>query len=238
MAKEKAPAMPFYIREYWGDLNVQAMTWEQRGIYDHLIFCCWTEGSIPADTEELAGILKVSLKDFQRVWPRIGKCFAAQGDRLIQGKVEEIRNAKDGYSKSQSEAGKNGADKRWGRHKSAKSSPQEHEQSGTGKPVAERVADGMAKNSFPTSDLRLPISEAAAAASETGWPLFAAAVRERFPVASESLINKIAEAAIAEFPPITDDNLVSAVLAATMPKQHSPALYLTTIPEVIRSWKP
>lgn len=96
-----------------------------------------------------------------------------------------------------------------------------------------RVADNK-QQPKPLEVAALP----ADAAAETGWPLFAAEVRERFPTAGDSLINKIAESAIAEFPPVTDENLVCAVRAATVAKQQSAALYLTTIPEVIRSWKP
>lgn len=88
----------------------------------------------------------------------------------------------------------------------------------------------------PSTSSSSSTSVAAAAAAEFGWPLFAAAVRDRFPETPQGLIDQIAEEAIRVYPALTDDNLVSAVLAATKPKQYSAALYKNTIPEVIRTW--
>lgn len=87
--------------------------------------------------------------------------------------------------------------------------------------------------------------QAAAAASEseptieeTGWPLFTEAIRGKFPTTDDHLIRKIVEETVRIFPPVTDEHLVSAFMAASESdrKQYSPALYVQTIPRVIKSW--
>lgn len=80
-------------------------------------------------------------------------------------------------------------------------------------------------------------TETTTSAASDGWPKFAESLRERYPTCDDHLIRKIAEESIRVFSAVTDDNLVSALAAAsTNSKQYSPALYVQTIPQVIRSW--
>lgn len=238
--------MPFYYREFWSDLNVQSMTWEQRGIYHHLLGCCWMEGSIPSEPDDLSSILRVDRKHFDKIWPRILKCFTSQDGRLIQRKVEKIRKAKEDYAEERSKSGRRGAEVR---HNLATRDPSCNDGSAIAQPStrsSSAINQPLAKNSLPTSDFRLPTSEAAATAvaadsvsiDDTGWPKFTEAIRSKFPTTDDRLIRKIVEETVRVYPPVTDDNLVSAFMAASESdrKQYSPALYVQTIPRVIKSW--
>src|ERR1039457_5240199 len=98
MAKERAPHMPFYGREFYGDENVLVMTLEQEGAYLRLLWNCWQEGSIPEDTTKLAAMCKnAPVKRFEReIWPTLGCLFVARhGGRLVHQKVELLRAKKE-----------------------------------------------------------------------------------------------------------------------------------------------
>ena len=114
--KEKAPYMPFYGRDFYGDLNVMAMNAEQRGVYLHLIWLCWQEGAIPSDVATLAAVTGgFPVAYFQeQVWPKLCDLFKTQEDgKLIHLKVEAIRDGNEAFRKKRSEAGKAGNKVRW-----------------------------------------------------------------------------------------------------------------------------
>jgi hypothetical protein len=77
----------------------------------------------------------------------------------------------------------------------------------------------------------------AAAAVVSNFPQFAAAARSIFPV-DDDLLARIIAAAQAEWAPINDVDLEELVLRGVVRRdQRSPALWLKTIPDAIRSWK-
>ena len=93
MAPEKSPAFQFYPKDYLTDPRVRAMTFEQRGLYWEAIGICWLEGSLPSDLGELAAILGCPKRRLEVVWPRIGLCFEAHGDRLTHKRLDKERSA-------------------------------------------------------------------------------------------------------------------------------------------------
>jgi uncharacterized protein YdaU (DUF1376 family) len=125
MAKEKAPHMPWYGRDFYGDENVLVMNLEQEGAYLRLLWNCWQEGSIPEDTAKLAAICKnVPIRRFEReIWPTLRGLFVAGGGRLVHRKVELIRAGKEAFQKKCSDAGKIGNERRWGKNRVPDSDP-------------------------------------------------------------------------------------------------------------------
>jgi len=122
--KEKAPHMPWYGREFYSDENVQVMTLEQEAAYLRFQWNCWQEGSIPNDVTELAAICKnTPLRRFKDViWPRLAGHFAEMPDnRLVHTGVETLRAAKNRYREESVEAGKRGAEVRWGSQRTTSS---------------------------------------------------------------------------------------------------------------------
>lgn len=117
MAKEKAPALPWYGREFYADENVLVMTLEQEGAYFRMLWNCWQEGSIPTDTAKLAALCKnTPVKKFERdIWPALSALFSHGGGRLVHRKVEELRNAKEARRVACSKGGKLGNEMRWGK---------------------------------------------------------------------------------------------------------------------------
>jgi uncharacterized protein YdaU (DUF1376 family) len=154
--KERAPYMPWYGREFYADENVQVMTLEQEGAYQRLLWNCWQEGSLPADTLKLAAICKnIPLRKFERmIWPALAGCFSKTADgRLLNPKVESIRQAKETFRSKCSEAGKRGNLKRWGPDQVPDENPIETRSIGESGCDREPIASDFR---FPTSDYRLP----------------------------------------------------------------------------------
>ena len=115
MAKEKAPAMQFYGREFYQDENVIVMTLEQEAAYMRLLWNCWQEGSIPGEPTKLAALCKnYNPAKFARViWPTLRACFIDASDgRLIHPKVEQLRDERRNYLDGCSVGGKHSAELR------------------------------------------------------------------------------------------------------------------------------
>lgn len=86
-------------------LNVQAMNWEERGIYLELIMDCWREGSVayPPLRE-----LRMTANEWERVWPALEPCFAQSNGRLYQRRVDRDRPAAMNYLQTQQRHGLRG----------------------------------------------------------------------------------------------------------------------------------
>lgn len=91
MAHRASPAFQFYARDYLADLHVQAMTFEERGMYWHLCCLYWLEDGLPDEPGYLAKVLKLSRRKFDRVWKYISPCFEIYDGRLHHKRLEEER---------------------------------------------------------------------------------------------------------------------------------------------------
>jgi len=108
----KAPAFQLYA----SDIYMDTVEWtiDEVGIYNRLLHCQWVNGSIPSDITRLARIAGCGTKRFQIGWGIIQFKFVPVGNGRLQNKrLEQTREEQDNYRKSQSEAGKRGAKKRW-----------------------------------------------------------------------------------------------------------------------------
>lgn len=119
MAKDKAPAYQWYPKDARTDERFVLMSYEQQGIFRALLDHQWLEGSIPADVEALARLLKMSRAAFVRLWPAIEPCFSGvsgQHDRMINGRLERQRRDQEAFAESAASRGAKGAAKRWLKH--------------------------------------------------------------------------------------------------------------------------
>ena len=92
--RENPDWFPFYPLHFIGNLNVQAMTYEQMGAYVWLLCVEWVNGSIPADIGALARILKRTTAEMEILWQGIAPCFTPDPDdpsRMINTRLEEER---------------------------------------------------------------------------------------------------------------------------------------------------
>lgn len=91
----RAPWMPFYGRDFYADVHVRAMTWEERGVYQFLLWVAWDEGAIPADTKKLARICELPARRFTKVWEAIGDRWQphqARAGWLVNRRQEQVRS--------------------------------------------------------------------------------------------------------------------------------------------------
>ncbi len=110
--------MPWYGREFYSDENVLVLSLEQEGSYFRLLWNCWQEGSLPADTAKLAAICKnTPVRRFEgEIWPALRNLFVVHDDgRLIHPKVEALRTAKEQLRAKWCEGARLANGKRWGR---------------------------------------------------------------------------------------------------------------------------
>jgi uncharacterized protein YdaU (DUF1376 family) len=114
MAKESRPAMPFYGKDFYGDVNVVLMTIAEQGMYLKMIWYCWSEGSVPDDPERLSRLFQVDRATFEKEsFSKLRACFEAADGRLVHRKIERIRAELDEFRNKKKRAGKKGAEKRW-----------------------------------------------------------------------------------------------------------------------------
>ena len=96
----KPPAFQFYPADWLADLQVRAMTYEERGVYIDLLAFCWREGSIPMTLPELARLLHSPEDQVAIWWERIGPRFNPDGTHR---RLDVERRKQRGFSRLQSE---------------------------------------------------------------------------------------------------------------------------------------
>jgi uncharacterized protein YdaU (DUF1376 family) len=117
MAHEPSPAFQFYPRDYLSDAKVRAMSYKERGMYWELCSLLWLERALPVHPPTLSRILGVTLAEFRKAWPALEPCFRMVDDKSLEHPRLEIERRKQTrHTAEQSEAGKKGAAKRWGKH--------------------------------------------------------------------------------------------------------------------------
>lgn len=107
--QEKAPAFQFYPRDYLSDARVLAMSYEERGVYMHLLCVCWNEhGELPADVGALARIVGWQRARFDKAWRAIEPCFERRGESYHHPRLDKEREKQEARRLAMSENGKRG----------------------------------------------------------------------------------------------------------------------------------
>jgi uncharacterized protein YdaU (DUF1376 family) len=96
--REGLPFFSLWVEDFlFGTRNFTA---EERGIYMALICGQWKQGSLPNDMAELADIAGVTLKRFEKLWPRrIARKFQLVNDRwynvrAVRTKIDALKRVK------------------------------------------------------------------------------------------------------------------------------------------------
>lgn len=116
MATDKAPAFQFYPKDFMTDENVLLMSNTEIGVYIRLLCSCWLEGTLPLDTDSLARMAHMPLKQFTKFWENspVKRCFRVGEDgRLHHKRLDEEREKQATHRQRQSDKGIKGAAKRW-----------------------------------------------------------------------------------------------------------------------------
>lgn len=106
------PAFQLYAADFY--MDTEEWTVEEIGIYTRLLFYEWVNNDLPTDYTRLARIAGCSLKRFQKGFCQVQSKFSQNGKgRLVNRKLEEIREKQWKYREEQARKGKKGAEKRW-----------------------------------------------------------------------------------------------------------------------------
>lgn len=124
MAKSKISYVSLDAAEFLSDVDYQAMTAEERGVYCTLIFYLYANGgSIECDKDGknialLCGCYKTG-NDWLNIWEKVRKKFLYKNCRLYHKRVsKELKKAKD-LMQVRRKAGLKGAEKKWQSHSRA-----------------------------------------------------------------------------------------------------------------------
>lgn len=128
MAKKLDAWMPLYIGDYLAD--TARLTTEQHGAYLLLLMDYWRNGPPPDDEDVLASITKLTVVQWRKHAPAIGRLFTSTDGTWVQKRAESERQKASGIGGKRRESGKAGAAKRWGKP--------------GGEPMANGMANGMA----------------------------------------------------------------------------------------------
>lgn len=112
MAKQKSPAYQWYPKDILADQDVVAMSFEEEGVYRHLLDVAWLEDGLPNDPDAIFLLAKKckTRAVFDRIWARISKKFrVGRGQKLRNRRQESERDKQRKRSKERKLA----ADHRW-----------------------------------------------------------------------------------------------------------------------------
>jgi uncharacterized protein YdaU (DUF1376 family) len=70
----KSPAFQFYPQDFLADINVAAMSMEERGCYITLLSHCWIEGCLKGGSRVLQALCNKP-SNWKEIWDNISGCF-------------------------------------------------------------------------------------------------------------------------------------------------------------------
>lgn len=112
------PPLPGFVCRASDELMDEAfrrMNLAERGLFHSLRLLCWCNGSAPADLGNLAKMLGVERSDVKRAYSTLVRtAFSVEGDRLMSAEMERERVQAAKRSRAFSDAGKRGAEVRYG----------------------------------------------------------------------------------------------------------------------------
>ena len=127
MSHAKVGAYLWYPRDFAADEHVVMMTLAQEGAYRRLLDHQWLHGSIPAALADLAKLCKgQSVPAMRKLWEGVEPCFVplvSDPGRLVNPKLERIRQEAAEYRANQQRAGRLGGIKTQAALKQASSEP-------------------------------------------------------------------------------------------------------------------
>lgn len=135
MTKKTDVWMPLYVADYLAD--TARLTTEQHGAYLLILLDYWRSGPPPDDDAVLCSITRMQLPAWRRAKPALIGFFTIVEGKWRQKRADQEKNEAAENSSKRSEAGKHGADKRWGK---TDGKPD-------GKPDGKRIASAIANGS-------------------------------------------------------------------------------------------
>lgn len=114
---EKPPAFQFYAQRWLA--STAHFSPEAKGVMVDLMAWSWDNGPLPDDEPALARLGGVTVRRFRYLWLVIGPKWTKTDHGYVNARLEQCREETHAFLQQASEAGKAGAEKRWGRHRPA-----------------------------------------------------------------------------------------------------------------------
>jgi len=112
----KAPWMPFYGADFFGDGLVRRMRRETRCLYLELLWHAWNEGGIPADPADVACVVDMDPESFTGHWEKLAAAWVKHPTKaglLVNERQEKLREEKERVRAKRRKAGQAGAEAKW-----------------------------------------------------------------------------------------------------------------------------
>lgn len=165
---DKAPAFQFYPKDFLTDEKVVRMSNTEVGIYIRLLSYCWLEGTLPLETENLAHMARMPVKQFTKLWENstVKTCFQVGDDgRLHHKRLDEERDKQAHFRRRASDGGKAALGRRGanGRFETRVAGAASTRVAG-----ASHTHQAPGSTSSPISDLQSPVSNLQTAVDRGG----------------------------------------------------------------------
>ncbi len=216
------------------------------GIYRELLDRCYAQGSIPKDPDKQATIAKCTVDQLTAAWPLIKANFRAlkaRPDRLENATATVYRTNYFQYLKRQKRTGKTGGLSKASNSKRIASDPRSDKKLAASQDDTTRYDTIRHDTTRHDTTGESPQPPVPVHQLNGEWPETAKLIRCHFPQTDFRFVLKLAEVATVEFlgvvaprVELTDRILAAAVAHCRTEKQFSPALFLTTVPNCVRSW--
>ena len=249
--KQRVPDIHFYewsvIRWLTSDTRAR-LDPAGRSVFRELLDLCYTQGSIPKDPALICRKSDCTEDQYRRTWPFISRHFRQHPhdeNLLVNDAACVYRKQYFSYLVHQKRNGKaggrpNGKDKTLTVREMKTSGLSDPETSGVSQEEKRREEKRREETTTTTQSLpRLPLL------ISQEWPETAAVICSEFPTSDDRIVRQIINAAAHAFTDegladvnLTDARLAQAIAAARAgaKDQYSAALYLETVPTVIRNW--
>jgi uncharacterized protein YdaU (DUF1376 family) len=201
-----------FLPLFFGDLLSATPTWdgEERALYILLLAYQWSAGPLPTDTKRIAKMAQLEIKSFKKRWDVVRTKFVERDGGLVNERLEEHRAHAREITKKRSEAGVNGAAKRWQKDKQD-----------DGKVIANAIAN--ATNLLCHPNQTIPKEE-----SKSGFAASGADPRKQLFELGKTILGANSGGLISKAISLTDESTVGAILGemAIKPKA-DPRAYFT-----------
>lgn len=104
--KDKPVAFQFYPRDYLSDINVEAATLEEEGVYIRLLCYCWLQQGLPSDLTVLCQLAKGAAPEVvEKVVRRCFKTDSKNNEKIYHPRLKLERKKQLAHAKKRSAAG-------------------------------------------------------------------------------------------------------------------------------------
>lgn len=211
-----------------------------RGIYREILDLCYVQGSIPKDIATLAKQCDCEPSEIEAIWAIISRHFYQDkhDKNRLRNKFSEVkRKTFFAHMKTQKQNASNGGAAKSRKSNKISSSGSAQENTTQHNTTQHNTTEGKIE-SPQAAQSSPPLIQLSGE-----WPETAKVIRSHFPQTDFKFVLNLAERSTQEFlgvpsPKIklTDQTLAAAVQHCWHDRQYSAPLFLTTVPNCIRSW--